>query len=386
MKTHWKILIAGLIVALVVLIYFSASALRTLRSTQTSETGQNQAPTPPKPAVADDSQPSPGLGAFVDRGVPAEDFAGRVQSSVARTSHLGETAAAEYRRRARLPKSTAPLEGDSDPIRSERTPSPAVGKGPGGAEPSLTVFCTDVSFETPDPVIVNAYFSRGHRRAPARFLAARFIHERLGEVASIELNDAGWQGDAAAGDLVYSGAFVPPPDRAEEFSGTYAVSVRGVSEDGEERAASAGFLYSAPDARPTGRFRDRLVDGSLVIDVEVEVSRAGRFHVEGSLFTLRGEGVAWAQYAAQLQPGRAWLPLTFYGLAIREKGLDGPYVLRSLALSTTTGMPNQKNRVLIDAYQTRAYRATQFTDQPYNDPDMIAAAERLEQAARERTP
>ncbi len=385
MKKHWKIILAITALLLALLIYFSASAYRTLKATQTSQTGPAPVQAPSRPEAPDTSQPSPGLGAFVDRGA-APDFSEGVKASVPRLANLGVEAAAEYRRRARLPKSTAPIEDDSDPVQRERTASPATSRGPGGAEPSLTALPATVSFEAPDPVVVYAYFSQRERRVAGDILTARFIHERLGEVASVEMNDAGLDGDEAAGDLIYSATLAPPPDRAGDFSGTYVVAVRGLTRQQEERAVSTGFLYNSPDAKPTGRFRDRLEDGSLLLECEIQVLKEGRFHVEGSLFTLAGEGVAWAQNAARFQPGRVWFPLTFYGLALREKGLDGPYVLRSLALSTVTGMPNQKNRVLTDAYQTKAYRHTDFTNQPFNDPDLIGAAERLEQAGRERNP
>ena len=46
-----------------------------------------------------------------------------------------------------------------------------------------------------------------------------------------------------------------------------------------------------------------------------------------------------------------------------------------------SAMPNAKNRVQENAYLTSAYRASAFTDQPFNDPVMIDAAERLEHDA-----
>lgn len=377
----WKILAALLALLLAVLIYFAATAYQTIRSTQTTpidESGQQRQAAPSQP---DTSQPSPGLSAFVGGRGEGAGFSEGVRASVPQISRLGLNAADDYRRRARFPKSTVPIEDNSDPIQRERTVSPARQGGPGGAEPTLTAFPSQVTYEAPERVVVYAYFSEGDARVPADILTAAFVSERHGEVASVALNDSGAEDDEAAGDFIYTGTFAPAPDRATDLAGTFLVSVRGLSRSGDERAVSSGFLYNAPDARPTGRFRDRLADGSLVVDVEIEVFRPGRFHVEGSLFTLAGEGVAWAQNAARFQPGRHWFPLTFYGLAIREQGFGGPFLLRSLALSTVTNMPNQKNRVLEDAYQTKAYRASDFTDQPYNDPDLLEAAERLESSA-----
>jgi hypothetical protein len=43
-------------------------------------------------------------------------------------------------------------------------------------------------------------------------------------------------------------------------------------------------------------------------------------------------------------------------------------------------MPNAKNRVLENAYVTGTYVAADFSDEPYDDPDLLEAARRLEEA------
>jgi hypothetical protein len=110
------------------------------------------------------------------------------------------------------------------------------------------------------------------------------------------------------------------------------------------------------------------------------VTTAGRFHVEATLYGAGGaEKIAWAQAAQWLEPGTHWLDLGYYGLILRERGIDGPYVLRYVALSTTTAMPNAKNRVVENAYQTAAHRAASFSDTPYDDPALLEAARRVEE-------
>jgi len=52
--------------------------------------------------------------------------------------------------------------------------------------------------------------------------------------------------------------------------------------------------------------------------------------------------------------------------------------VRYVALSTTTAMPNVKNRVVQNAYVTSAYRATSFSDQEFGDPGLLDAADRVE--------
>ena len=41
-------------------------------------------------------------------------------------------------------------------------------------------------------------------------------------------------------------------------------------------------------------------------------------------------------------------------------------------------MPNAKNRVVENAYTTGAYGASAFSDRPFDDPQLLEAAKRIE--------
>jgi hypothetical protein len=323
------------------------------------------------------------LSAFADRGrESAIDFRlAPGERERASLPSLGEAAARDYRRRARMPESTHALEAGADPVAEARQVSPASAAGPEGEEPTLTALPTQVGYEAPEAAVVHAFFSMEGERLAAESLVATIIGERRGTVAVLEMNDEGRDGDEIAGDLVYGASWRPPQDEAPEFRGTYVASVRGRTTALDERAVSTGFLYSVPLARPTGRFRDAIVDGSLRLEAELEVFASGRFHAETTLASATGESVAWAQNAASLPPGTHWLPITVYGLVFHERGIPGPYVVKSFALSTVGEMPNQKNRILYGAHTTQAYALAQFTDEPYGDPDLLDAAERAQRDA-----
>jgi hypothetical protein len=383
MNRRTKVLLGCAGAVLAVLVFALASSVREIRSTQTTAPGPV-----PEQRSSDTSQPSPGLSAFRD-----EARSGPLDFSLppgqrgpdAVPPALGASAANEYRKLARLPESTRALEGDADPVAESREVTPAHAAGPNGADPALTAFPSQVSYEAPERVVLYAFFTSGGRNVPAESLGAELLSERRGSVAKLVMNDEGRDGDETAGDLVYSASWQPPDKEMSELRGSYVASVRGTAADLEERAVGTGFLYSVPLARPTGRFRDTLVDGSLRLDVEIEVFAAGRFHAEAVLASQSGSPIAWAQNARAFEPGMQWLPIDFYGLVFREKGIDGPYVLSSLALSTTGEMPNQKNRLLRDAYTTRAYAAADFTDRPFEDPGMVEAARRAERDAPAHT-
>jgi hypothetical protein len=218
---------------------------------------------------------------------------------------------------------------------------------------------------------------------PALEVRGTVVTEALESLGEIVYRDDGLDGDAVAGDLVYTALFAPSPEAVPALSRSYLVQVRAVTAPDEERLAASSFLYSNPHAFLTGHYVDALHDGSLAIDAELEVLAAGRFHLQATLYSADGtHKLLWAQSAAVLEPGRQWMRLSFYGLGLREGGVDGPYLLRYVALSTTTDMPNAKNRVAENAHLTARYAATAFTDQPFNDPELLEAARRAEQDAR----
>jgi hypothetical protein len=297
---------------------------------------------------------------------------------------LAARAADEYRQRAQYPPWSQPFDAEgADPILRDREVSPVTAAGPEGEEPILVAFPEQVGFEAPDPVLLYAYLTRGNERVPAQAIVGTLTSETLQPLGDFAYHDDGQDGDARAGDAIYSARLQLDDDMRPDLSDAFMVRVRALIDEGE-RIAATGFLYSNPHAQLTGRYRDTIVDGSLVIEAEIEVTRGGRFHLEGTLYDRSGaSGLAEAHTAAELAPGRHWLALTFFGRILHQRAVDGPYLLRYLALSTTTRMPNAKNRLVENAHVTAAYRAAQFSDAPFEDPDLLDAADRLERSLEE---
>jgi hypothetical protein len=293
---------------------------------------------------------------------------------------LARTTAEDYRRRARYPHSSYPLVTvEDDPIVRERVVNPVRSRGPRGEEPSLTVYPALVGFESPDPAVVHAFLTLGDEKIEARSMHATIMTDLLEPVGELEYRDDGSGGDATADDHVYTAVFVPGAEAAGRPATSYMVRVVATTRGDEERIAVTSFLYSFPDAQLTGAYRDAVVDGSLQVQAEVIATAAGRFHLEASLYDASGEqALAWAQTALELPEGRHWMTLPFYGLILRERGVDGPYLLRYVALSTASAMPNAKNRLADRVHVTGAYAANNFTDAPYGDHELLDAADRVE--------
>lgn len=322
-------------------------------------------PSPPPPVS---SSPTPDLGdprARVGRGEPVS---------------LGREAAKEYRRMAEYPPWSRPVTDESDdPILRDRHVSPITAAGPGGEEPLLVVFPGQASVEVPDPVLLYAYLTVDGSRVPARAIAAVILSDALQPLTSLTYRDDGSEGDGIAGDGIYTARFAPPEEFAPALSESFLVRVTATTLDGDERIAATSFLYSNPHARLTGRYRDHLTDGNLVIEAEVEIRRPGRFHLQATLYDRDGaRPIGEAHVARELAEGTTWMPLTFFGRILAQRGIEGPYLIRFIALSTTTRMPNAKNRVVENAHLTAPYRPDQFSDAPFDGRALLDTAERLE--------
>jgi len=293
---------------------------------------------------------------------------------------LARSAADDYRRRARHPRSSQPLDDDGpDPLERDREVTPITERGPNGEDPALTVYPLATGFEDPEPAVLYAHLSVGGRRIPARAVHGTVVTDELEPVGEIEYRDDGSGGDATPNDRVYTALFQPSAEAVPALSRSFLVQVVATTRGDAQRRAATSFLYSRPHAQLTGNYRDALANGSLEIGVEVEVATAGRFHLEATLYDADGSRkIAWAQAASALEPGRHWMTVPIHGLILRDRGVAGPYLVRWVALSTTTQMPNAKNRLREARYLTAPYDLASFSDQPFDDPGLLDAAERLE--------
>ncbi len=176
---------------------------------------------------------------------------------------------------------------------------------------------------------------------------------------------------------MFTAEITPSADDLRQWDGLIRVQVWGQTTDGEKRSAKTHFYYGAPSAKLTGSYRDKLVGGHLQIDAGVEVKEAGQYHLEATLGGSKGL-LAWAENTVQLDPGTKWIPLTFWGLALREANEPGPYRLSSIALANVSNEPPQLDDATGTSYETAAYNPEDFSGETYNDPQLLEKADRLE--------
>lgn len=299
------------------------------------------------------------------------------QSSNDTPTQFALRAAASYRQAARYPASSHALEaGSADPVVERHTPNAHSLSGADGAGPRLSVWSGAVAFQAPEPVDLFARIEGPGKKA---VVITGEVQDPAGRtIGDVTYLDDGVAPDAHAHDGIFSARFTMPDGQAPDLAAAYLVQVHATLADGDFRTIAGGFLYTSPWARLTGKFRDRMEDGDLVISAQVQVERAGRFHLEGTLHTMSGSPVGWAQAAVELDPGVHWVDLSFYGLMFHDRKVAGPLRLGAVALTTTGAMPNALSDPLLDAYVTRPVQAQQMTDRPFGRQDLLRAADQLE--------
>jgi hypothetical protein len=327
-------------------------------------------------AVAVDAAPSPSASPRRTTIRTETEIAPTLEEPQMRSITAG--AADDYRRRARFPRSSQPIEDGVDPIQRDREVTRGKSVGPEGTNPTLVLWPERTGFEAPSPIVIFACLVHDEHKVEPKTMRGEIRTQQGGVLAALAFTDDGRNGDAQANDLVYTAVVAPGREHALDFKGAQLIEARAETRGGEERIATSGFLYSVPLAHLTGRYRDEIVDGNLVVSAEVQVDADARFHLEATLAESDGTPLGWAQNAAVLGPGTEWMPLTYWGLMLRERGANGPYVLLSVALSTTGEMPNQKNDVVVNAHITKPYDVTQFSDRAFQDPDLLEQAARLQ--------
>ena len=298
-------------------------------------------------------------------------------------AQMMQQSAQDYRARARYPENSWPT--NRDQIRAERITYPNWVTDPDPSAPARAAWAAEVSFEYPAPVIL--FFKSS---VPADSVIGEVVYCESGcdpgeVIGRVEYNDAGLESDRKAGDGIYTARFTVPEERVPDLADSYSVRIK-VFVGGQVYWAGCGFNYSDPKAHLTGRYRDSLQDGSLVISAEIVVKEKGRFHLAGVIAAIASgddEPIGEAQTAAELEPGRYWLHLSFYGLMFHERKAAGPYKLTSLALTTATRMPGAMNAVVYNALTTRAYGLGQMTSKSFGEPNLLEAARRLDAAAAE---
>ncbi len=183
---------------------------------------------------------------------------------------------------------------------------------------------------------------------------------------AVTLADDGAGFDAAVGDGLYTGVFVP------QAPGRYSASgvISGLSASGEPFSRDVGTVFDVVPNYGTllGTFRDEAVDSdqdgeleAVAVEVDVNAAQAGAFQ---SFITIgNGTEELTARADADLSVGQGVLRAVFDVKRLRAFG-SGPYEIDTVSLSyrTTEGFVDVDERFALGF--TQAYPDTEFEPEP----------------------
>ena len=197
-----------------------------------------------------------------------------------------------------------------------------LGGDPGAV--AFTLFTADRYFYQGDEV-VHAWLEARRGGAPLlpRMLRASARAEGdAGPVGPALALDFRWESDRLVADLALS--------RFADHHGPIVLEVLYEWAPGATQEESLR-LFHTPTARIPARFtddfQDSLSDGSLLLEVGIEVELPGFYRVDANLYDAAGRPVAFVVFKGELDRADRAVPLEVYGKVLRDADAPGPWTL-----------------------------------------------------------
>jgi hypothetical protein len=134
---------------------------------------------------------------------------------------------------------------------------------------------------------------------------------------------------------------------------------------------------------------DRISAGSLEVVFDVNVSYVAPTLVEAVLYDASGKtGIAtYDDYVHPTQTGGTKITITFFGKAISDSGINGPYSIRALHghVKVPTAQPPEVfwARAASPVLLTQAYSAGMFSNAAWSSPEKDAKIAQYQQTIAE---
>ncbi|MEW6729978.1 MAG: hypothetical protein AB1489_01455 [Acidobacteriota bacterium] len=105
------------------------------------------------------------------------------------------------------------------------------------------------------------------------------------------------------------------------------------------RHGNIELITGQSHAKLLGIGKEQLTETDLTVDVQIQVTAAGRYYLRGNLLSSTDEPIAWAQDARELTPGRHTLTLHFARQVIEQSGQTAGFKVSDIELMNTTVVP-----------------------------------------------
>lgn len=230
---------------------------------------------------------------------------------------------------------------------------------------AFTLFTADRYFYQGDEV-VHAWLEARRGGAPllGRVLRASARAEGdAGPVGPAVALDFRWESDRFVTDLALA--------RFADHHGPIVLEVLYEWEPGRTQEESLRLFHTPASripARFTDDFRESVSDGSLVLEVGIEVDLPGFYRVDGNLYDAAGRPVAFAAFKGELGRGDRSVPLEVYGKVLRDAGAPGPWTLRQVRGYRFLDGSFPDREIVPEhpgSWQTDAYALDAFVDAPH---------------------
>lgn len=300
---------------------------------------------------------------------------------------------------ARFPPTSRPLDpGQVDLLRPHArhegpvpTRTPARGEQPDPENTYVVLFTADRYFVTgDDDVVATLKVWKGTTPGPGvavSDLGATLV--AIGDAGEEEIASPAFEAVREDGGVAYRASFDPTPGKGAA-AGTYRLRAAFTAPDGTQATGEIDFFVTPRErvpARFTGRFRERLEDGSLVIAAQVDVATAGRYEIEANLFDARDQPIASALFSGELAAGKQDVDLLFFGLIFHERQASGRFTLRDLR-GYRFSPGESPDRAMMASYagehRTASYALDAFSSAEWDAPEKQAQIEMYQQAIRDQ--
>jgi hypothetical protein len=150
------------------------------------------------------------------------------------------------------------------------------------------------------------------------------------------------------------------------------------------------FTYAPSQVLTIVGITDSIVDGSVAVNLEVEVAEPGLHTFEANIYDAKGAtAIAYADVNQTLAKGRAIVPLRFFGKAFHEQGFDGPYLVKDFrGFLRPPATSNAANVWWADArtYTTKPYKRSELSSAEWDSEEKRDKIKKLEALASSSAP
>ncbi len=173
---------------------------------------------------------------------------------------------------------------------------------------------------------------------------------------------------------LYVNAFQPGVATSIETTTTLVLYVEFDYGGSHSQLATLNVAYNSARTVPakfTGRFREALEDGSLVIYAGIEVFQPGYYLIDCNLFGGDEAPVAWTRFKGDLDQASTEVPLRFFGKIFRDRHPTSPFhigQLRGGRYDESHDPGLEMMRPFEGEYTTQEYSVDQFSGAEWDSP------------------